>query len=77
MTIEIESKRDVVSLELTRVEAAALAHAGDVGFRVIEALALVQRTATTEAALGKLRAAIAEAEHPRTPVTSKRVRQPR
>ena len=77
MAIEIESKRDVVALELTRVEAAALAHAVDVGFRVIEALGLVQRTATTEAALEKLKDAIRDAERPKAPVTSKRVRQPR
>ena len=61
----IESKRDVLSLELTRVEAAALLHTADVGFRVIEALSpLVQPTACTEAAITKLRAALAASERP-------------
>jgi hypothetical protein len=58
----IESKRDVVALKLTRVEAAALLKAADVGIRVIDALVLVQRTASTEEAINKLRGAVAASE---------------
>jgi hypothetical protein len=58
----IESKRDVVALKLARVEAAALLKAADVGIRVIDALNLVQRTAATEAAITKLREAVAASE---------------
>jgi hypothetical protein len=47
--VKIEGKKDAVQLTLTRVEAAALLHAADVGLRVIDALALAQRTASTEA----------------------------
>jgi predicted DNA-binding transcriptional regulator YafY len=58
-----QSKRDVVSLKLTRVEAAALLHTANVGFRVIEALGpMVQQTASTEAAITKLGAALAASE---------------
>ena len=58
----IESKRDAVTLKLNRVEAAALLHAADVGLRVIDALGLVQRTGSTEAAIGKLKEAVATSE---------------
>jgi hypothetical protein len=54
---------DLVALKLTRVEAAALLKATDVGLRIIDALALVQRTAATEAAISKLKAAVAVSEH--------------
>jgi hypothetical protein len=58
----VESKKDIVALNLTRVEAAALLKAADTGIRVIDALALVQRTAATEAAITKLRHAVAASE---------------
>jgi hypothetical protein len=58
----IESKKDLVALKLTRVEAAALLKAADVGLRVIDALSLVQRTASTEAAITKLREAVGTSE---------------
>jgi len=58
----IESKKDLVALKLNRVEAAALLKAADVGIRVIDALALVQRTAATEAAITKLREAVVSSE---------------
>ena len=53
------SNRDEVAIKLTRVEAAALLNAADTGIRVIDALGLVQRTASTEAAITKLREAVA------------------
>jgi len=58
----IESKKDLVPLKLTRVEAAALLKAADVGIRVIDALGLVQRTASMDVAIGKLKNAVAGSE---------------
>ncbi len=53
-----DTKRDDVTLRLTRVEAFALVNAAETGLRVIEALGLVKHTATMDAAVRKLRAAI-------------------
>lgn len=53
--MEIESRSDLVTLTLPRETAAALADAGEAGFRLIEALHLVGRPGSTDAALRKLR----------------------
>lgn len=47
-----------VTLTLTKVEALALATAAETGLKVIEALNLVQATATMEEAVRKLRYAV-------------------
>lgn len=53
--MEIESRSDQVTVTLSREHAAALADAGEAGYRLIEALHLVGRPASTDHALRKLR----------------------
>jgi hypothetical protein len=49
-------------LKTARQGRGRLLHAADVGLRVIDALGLVQPTGSTEAAITKLRAAVAASE---------------
>jgi hypothetical protein len=54
--MEIESRRDQLTVALPRESALALSEVAEQGLRLIEELNLVQRPAATEHALGELRA---------------------
>ena len=57
--MEIEDKRDEARAVFPRAQAVALLQAAADGHKIVQALEMVRITATTERAIGKLRAAIA------------------